>query len=76
MEQNQEGEWTKRDHLTDAEPDKATKKVVHATIKKVTEDIESMSFNTAISQMMVCTNELGKLEQLPVSAYEKRCSRS
>ncbi len=68
MEQNQEGEWTKRSHLTDAEPDKATLKVVHATIKKVTEDIDSMSFNTGISQMMVCTNELGKLGELPVSA--------
>ncbi|MGY8640449.1 MAG: leucine--tRNA ligase [Verrucomicrobiales bacterium] len=70
MEQNQEGDWAKRDHLTDAEPDKATLKVVHATIKKVTEDIENMSFNTAISQMMVCTNELNKLEALPISAVK------
>ncbi|MCL4103649.1 UNVERIFIED_CONTAM: hypothetical protein GTU68_059728 [Idotea baltica] len=70
MEQNQEGEWSKRTHLTDADPDKATLKVVHATIKKVTEDIESMSFNTAISQMMVCTNELNKLAQLPISAVK------
>ena len=70
MEQNQEGDWAKRDHLTDGEPDKATLKVVHATIRKVTEDIESMSFNTAISQMMVCTNELNKLESLPISAVK------
>ena len=34
-------------------------KILHKTIKKITEDIERMSFNTAISAMMVCTNELG-----------------
>lgn len=68
MEQNQEGEWQLREALTDDAPTKATNKVVHATIKKVTSDIETMSFNTAISQMMVCTNELTKLEALPKSA--------
>lgn len=35
-------------------------KVLHKTIKKVTEDIESMSFNTAISAMMIYINELYK----------------
>jgi len=68
MEIDQEGTWTMREHLTDDKPDKATNKVVHQTVKKVTEDIASLSFNTAISQMMVCTNELNKLEALPVSA--------
>ena len=68
MEIDQEGTWTMREHLTDADPDKATNKVIHQTIKKVSEDIASLSFNTAISQMMVCTNELNKLETLPVSA--------
>ncbi|WP_413569312.1 leucine--tRNA ligase [Bdellovibrio sp. HCB117] len=38
------------------------KKLVHKTIKKVTEDIESMSFNTAISAMMILVNELYKAE--------------
>lgn len=66
---DQEGNWQLRDELDGrAEPDKATDKVVHATIKKVGEDIESLSFNTAISQMMVCSNELGKLETLPVAS--------
>ena len=32
--------------------------LVHETIKKVTEDIENLRFNTAISQMMVCSNDL------------------
>jgi len=68
MEMNQEGDWVLNTKLTDAAPDKATDKVVHATIKKVGEDIEAMSFNTGISQMMVCTNELTKLEAVPVSS--------
>ena len=36
-------------------------KLMHKTIKKVTEDIESMSFNTSISAMMILVNELYKL---------------
>ena len=36
-------------------------KILHKTIKKVTEDIERLSFNTAISAMMVCTNELAAI---------------
>ncbi len=68
METNQEGEWNMRDCLVETEPDKAANKAVHATIKKVTADIENLSFNTAISQMMVCTNELTKLEAVPVSS--------
>ena len=71
METDKEGEWVLRDHLVETEPDKTVNKVVHATIKKVSEDIESLSFNTAISQMMVCTNELGKLDELPVPAVDQ-----
>ncbi len=37
-------------------------KLLHKTIKKVTEDIGSMSFNTAISAMMILVNELYKTE--------------
>jgi leucyl-tRNA synthetase len=68
MESNQEDVWVLNAKLAEIDPDKATEKVVHATIKKVGEDIGSMSFNTAISQMMVCTNEFTKLEQVPVSS--------
>ena len=68
MDSNQEGEWELSSKLAEIEPDKATNKIVHATIKKVSDDIDAMSFNTAISQMMVCTNELTKLEKLPVSS--------
>ena len=37
----------------------ATEVLLHKTIKKVTEDIEQLKFNTAIAQLMTLTNELG-----------------
>lgn len=40
------------------ETDEATLKILHKTIKKVTEDIENMRFNTGISAMMVMNNEI------------------
>ncbi len=45
-------------------------RLLHQTIKKVTEDIEDLRFNTAISQMMVFTNEMTKLEQRPRALLE------
>jgi leucyl-tRNA synthetase len=33
-------------------------KILHKTIKKVAEDIEGFSFNTSVSQFMICVNEL------------------
>ncbi|MEA3208959.1 MAG: leucyl-tRNA synthetase [Chthoniobacter sp.] len=56
MEENQAGEWVLSPVIQDVAPDKAQLKVMHATIKKVGEDIEELSFNTAISQMMVFVN--------------------
>jgi leucyl-tRNA synthetase len=52
--------------------DEETTKILHKTMKKVTEDIESMSFNTAISAMMVLTNHLNTLkDKVPCEAAEK-----
>ncbi len=70
LETDQEGTWQMRGAVQLVDPDKATNKVVHQTIKKVTEDIQSLSFNTAIAQMMVCTNELTKLDAVPVSSLQ------
>lgn len=39
-------------------------KIYHQTVKKVTEDLENMRFNTAISQMMVFINEAYKADSL------------
>ena len=58
MEENQVGEWVLCPAVQETTPDKAQLKVLHATIKKVTEDIETLSFNTAISQMMILVNAL------------------
>jgi len=40
----------------------AAKKILHKTIKKVSEDIEKFAFNTAVSSMMICLNEFEKSE--------------
>ncbi|WP_374541514.1 leucine--tRNA ligase [Flavobacterium sp.] len=46
--------------VTDAEPTADMYKSLHKTIKKVTEDIENFSFNTSVSQFMICVNELSQ----------------
>ena len=45
--------------------DAATEKIMHKTIKKVTEDVDALAFNTAISQLMVFSNHLQALPALP-----------
>jgi leucyl-tRNA synthetase len=44
--------------LTDEAPTKGELKTLHKTIKKITEDIERFSFNTSVSNFMICVNEL------------------
>ena len=44
--------------------------LMHSTIKKVTDDIESMRFNTAISAMMIFINEIEKKESVNRNIYE------
>lgn len=48
--------------ITHDEPTKAELKTVHKTIKKITEDIERFSFNTSVSNFMICVNELTDLK--------------
>lgn len=45
-------------------------RLLHQTIKKVSEDIEELRFNTAIAQMMVFTNEMTKAEPRPRALLE------
>ena len=47
------------------EPNKNLEKVYHQTVKKVTNDYETLSFNTAISQMMIFINAAYKEDSLP-----------
>ena len=46
------------------------KKLLHKTIKKVTEDIGAMHFNTAISSMMILVNEMEKESQISNDNYQ------
>ncbi|MBE6357344.1 MAG: leucine--tRNA ligase [Lentisphaerae bacterium] len=56
--------------ITSEPMSKELRRTVHAAIKKVGADLETFGFNTAISAMMVCLNELAKLEKLPKDAAE------
>ncbi|HPE58018.1 MAG TPA: leucine--tRNA ligase [Bacteroidales bacterium] len=47
--------------VTDEKPVPAELKVLHQTIKKIQDDIERLSLNTAVSQFMICVNELHDL---------------
>ncbi len=49
-------------NVTNDEPTAEMYKSLHKTIKKVTEDIENFSFNTSVSQFMICVNELSQLK--------------
>lgn len=55
--------------FTEKEPEGEVRKSLHKTIKKVTEDTETLNFNTAISQMMIFVNEIAKLDTLPESLW-------
>lgn len=44
--------------VTEGEADKKALKTLHKTIKKIQEDLERFSFNTAVSNFMIATNEL------------------
>jgi leucyl-tRNA synthetase len=58
MEENQEGQWQPHSALSEDAPGPEALKALHQTIKRVTQDLEAMSFNTAISHMMVFTNAM------------------
>jgi leucyl-tRNA synthetase len=68
MTENQAGNWELSAKIRNVGPTGAQTKITHATIKKVTNDIESLSFNTAISQMMIFVNAFTNAETLPLSA--------
>jgi leucyl-tRNA synthetase len=48
--------------VSEEAPSKAELKTLHKTIKKITEDIERFSFNTSVSNFMICVNELTDLK--------------
>jgi leucyl-tRNA synthetase len=63
---DEKGTWrVTTDAATDAE-----NKVLHKTLKKISEDIERLQFNTCISQFMICLNELNDLKCTKRSVLE------
>jgi leucyl-tRNA synthetase len=71
MEEDQEGKW----HFAPAKvnndaPSDDVQRSVHLAIAKVTDDIDKLKFNTAISAMMVLVNDLTKLPVRPRFAIE------
>jgi leucyl-tRNA synthetase len=48
--------------ISDEAPSKEELKALHKTIRKVEQDIENFSFNTSVSEFMICVNELGSLK--------------
>jgi leucyl-tRNA synthetase len=68
MEENQEGTWVVSTDLAEIPLTSAQLRIAHATIKKVTSDIRDLAFNTAISQMMVFTNEFVNAKPRPIEA--------
>ena len=59
------------DAVKDTEPAEDTLRLLHQTIKKVGNDVEGFAFNTAISQMMIFVNHLGKQAVRPKWMVEK-----
>jgi leucyl-tRNA synthetase len=49
-------------NISDAAPTREELKVLHKTIKKIEQDIENFSFNTCVSEFMICVNELTSLK--------------
>ncbi len=49
-------------HVSDAEPTPGELKILHRTLKKIEQDIDSFSFNTSVSEFMICVNELTSLK--------------
>ncbi|WP_438346913.1 leucine--tRNA ligase [Paenibacillus sp. FA6] len=66
---NEEGNLQSK--IVDGEGSDEFKRVWHKSIKKVTEDLDNLRFNTAISQLMIFVNEAYKTEQLSRQAVEQ-----
>jgi leucyl-tRNA synthetase len=56
--------------LSEEEPPQELLRALHRCVKKVTRDTETLNYNTAISQMMVYSSELAKLERMPRSLWD------
>ena len=67
-EETETGEWVPSPALADSKPSPDTIRALAKATAKVTEDLEKLQFNTAISALMVLVNHLTGLEQRPKAA--------
>ncbi len=70
MEETQTGDWELSPRLSHDEPSEAILRRLHETIAKVTEDIDRLAFNTAISQLMILVNDLTKEEKRSIATIQ------
>ncbi|MCE0521694.1 MAG: leucine--tRNA ligase [Methylacidiphilales bacterium] len=72
MEEDQEGQWHFAPaKVTDAAPSDALLRSLHGAIAKVTDDLEKLKFNTAISALMVLVNDLTRESVRPRAILEQ-----
>ena len=62
--------WRMYETVSDEPATKEELKILHQTIKKITDDIERFSFNTSVSTFMICTNDLTALKCAKRSVLE------
>ncbi|MBI2086919.1 MAG: class I tRNA ligase family protein [Candidatus Zambryskibacteria bacterium] len=65
--------WRLRGRTSNADsrgPTSGSEVLIHSTIKKVSEDIEALGFNTAVSTLMIFANDLEKREKISKEEYE------
>lgn len=60
--------WRQQTKVSESSPN-SIERIIHKTIKKVSSDVEELRFNTAISAMMVCVNEMDKAEKVSKEDY-------
>jgi leucyl-tRNA synthetase len=58
------------DTVEDIQDSDTARTIVHQTIKKVGDDIEILAMNTAVSQLMICSNALGKETHVSKGMFE------
>jgi leucyl-tRNA synthetase len=72
-DERDDGDFPVRPSLDeDRPPDEATERLLHRTIKKVTEDIETLAFNTALAQLMTFVNEATKRPEALTQSQAER----
>jgi len=68
MDETQDGGWQLTAAIQDIDANEAQLKITHVTIKKVTADIEALSFNTGIAQLMIFVNAFTNSATIPLGS--------